>query len=312
MKDIDEKLFPEQGLVGQIKPLVGALKSRFIIEPFSVLNTREDIWKKRRAGWIAMGIQSELGRGEKLTYNIAITAKGQHTSIFDPVLCECVYRWFSAPGWRVLDPFAGGSVRGVVASILGRDYYGIDVREEQIESNRAQAEAGLRGKIAPQWVQGDANDVLHFNRDKVDADLLFTCPPYGNLEVYSDHPDDISRLSYDRFRAAYRAIVKLAVARLRVNSFACIVVANYRDPKTGFLVDFVSDTISAFTDAGCEFYNDAVLLNQIGTGAQRAEGNFIRGSRKLVKLHQNLLVFVKGDPIKTAAAIQADADGSAL
>jgi hypothetical protein len=41
------------------------------------------------------------------------------TSIFDPVLCELAYAWFSPPGGIVLDPFAGGSVRGMVASKLG-------------------------------------------------------------------------------------------------------------------------------------------------------------------------------------------------
>ena len=38
------------------------------------------------------------------------------TSIFDPVLCELAYRWFCPPGGTVLDPFAGGSVRGIVSS----------------------------------------------------------------------------------------------------------------------------------------------------------------------------------------------------
>jgi hypothetical protein len=31
------------------------------------------------------------------------------------VLCEIAYRWFSPPGGLILDPFAGGSVRGIVA-----------------------------------------------------------------------------------------------------------------------------------------------------------------------------------------------------
>lgn len=47
---------------------------------------------------------------------------GSGTSIFDPVLCELAYRWFCPPGGSILDPFAGGSVRGIVAGILGREY----------------------------------------------------------------------------------------------------------------------------------------------------------------------------------------------
>ena len=54
--------------------------------------------------------------------------------MFDPVLCELVYRWFSAPGHLVLDPFAGGSVRGIVAAATGRAYAGIDLRDEQVQA----------------------------------------------------------------------------------------------------------------------------------------------------------------------------------
>ena len=38
------------------------------------------------------------------------------TSIFDPVLCELAYRWSCPQGGTIIDPFAGGSVRGVVAA----------------------------------------------------------------------------------------------------------------------------------------------------------------------------------------------------
>ena len=58
------------------------------------------------------------------------------TSIFDPVLCELAYRWFTPPAAHILDPFAGGSVRGIVAAKLGRRYTGIDLRAEQIAGSR--------------------------------------------------------------------------------------------------------------------------------------------------------------------------------
>ena len=41
------------------------------------------------------------------------------TSIFDPVLCEVLYNWYSPAGGVVLDPFAGGSVLGITAEMLG-------------------------------------------------------------------------------------------------------------------------------------------------------------------------------------------------
>ena len=42
----------------------GSMAERFMIPPFSVLNARGGWWQERKAAWLALGIQSELGRGE--------------------------------------------------------------------------------------------------------------------------------------------------------------------------------------------------------------------------------------------------------
>lgn len=47
----------------------GSLADRFLIPPFSVLNAREGWWQDRKRAWLALGIKSELGRGEQLIPN---------------------------------------------------------------------------------------------------------------------------------------------------------------------------------------------------------------------------------------------------
>lgn len=42
---------------------VGSLAERFGIPPFTVLSAREGWWQDRKRAWLAIGIQSELGRG---------------------------------------------------------------------------------------------------------------------------------------------------------------------------------------------------------------------------------------------------------
>lgn len=410
------------------------------------------------------------------------------TSIFDPVLCEVAYRWFCPPGGVVLDPFAGGSVRGIVAGMLGRSYVGIDLREEQIAANRIQWDrikgdanepvevkvsaksmrqmfrpcdpvfirdvchasccesstsdsgtlitihpseqdriieiggkvedgllvprdgerkcsfktdenlCGLHGtgdkpfgciaspftlnshntlivrnryrmlkchkaegaievyKAHPEslkivlgedvaavvtehfdqgggdivvevdpatvsmirendqikkgkhtgdgsvrWICGDSRNTESLLDDDTRADFVFTCPPYADLEVYSDDPRDISTMSYDDFTEAYREIIKLSCDRLKPDRFACIVVGDVRD-KAGNYRNFVGDTISAFLDAGLSLYNDAILVTALGSLPIRAGRQFMAG-RKLGKTHQNVLVFLKGDAKKATEAI---------
>jgi DNA modification methylase len=220
------------------------------------------------------------------------------TSIFDPVLCEFAYRWFSPSGGTIIDPFAGGSVRGIVASKLGRRYVGHELRAEQVAANREQA-TQLCGMdpLPPVWVEGDSRGMDKTCAD-VEADMLLTCPPYADLEVYSDDPADLSTLDYPEFRSAYFEIIAKACRLLKQDSYAVCVVGEVRDKK-GNYYDFVGDTVQAFRDAGLHFYNEAILVTCVGSLPIRA-GKQFSTSRKLGKTHQNILVFVKGDGKKAA------------
>lgn len=53
-------------VLGRDGPNLGSLAEAFGVPPFSVLNARDGWWQDRKRGWIALGIQSELGRGENL------------------------------------------------------------------------------------------------------------------------------------------------------------------------------------------------------------------------------------------------------
>lgn len=222
------------------------------------------------------------------------------TSIFDPVLCELAYIWFSPVGGIVLDPFAGGSVRGIVASKLGRQYIGHELRQEQVDANRVQgSEICVDELMPPAWVCGDSRTIDSTCKD-VQADMVFSCPPYADLEVYSDDPKDLSTLGYEEFKNAYFEIIKKTCALLKNDRFACFVVGEVRNKK-GNYYNFVGDTVQAFKEAGLNYYNEAILVTSVGSLPIRAGKQFSSG-RKLGKTHQNILVFVKGDGKKAAQA----------
>jgi hypothetical protein len=244
------------------------------------------------------------------------------TSVFDPVLCEVAYRWFSPPTGLVLDPFAGGSVRGIVASVLGRRYVGVELRPEQVHANRVNAGEIVGPEAAwdfgghtpmPAWVEGSATDLRALEYvvpggegpiaplPRAGADLVFTCPPYADLEVYSDDPRDLSTAPYAVFRAMLSSAIAQSAELLRPDRFAIWVVGEARDPKTGFSYGIVADTVQAARAAGLELYNEAILYTAIASAAMRAT-NQVLNSRKLVRVHQHVLVFVKGDPKRAATA----------
>lgn len=221
------------------------------------------------------------------------------TSIFDPVLCEMVYSWFCPPQGVIFDPFAGGSVRGIVASKLGRQYVGIDLRQEQVDANRVQAKK-ICDRPQPKWIVGDSADASALAKGVL-ADLVFSCPPYFDLERYSDDKRDLSTMEYVAFIKAYRTIVLESCRLLKTDRFACFVVGDIRDGK-GFYRNFPGETVNAFRAAGLELYNEAILVTAAGSLPLRVTKQF-ESTRKLGKTHQNILIFVKGDPRKATAAI---------
>ena len=465
-----------------VSPSRGPVADKFMFAPFTILDAKQGEWQKRKRAWLAMGIVGELGR-EAETYNTMQwlrdkNNKGQKiggaidtgTSIFDPVLTEMAYRWWCPAGGQIVDPFAGGSVRGIVASALDRKYWGCDLSGRQIKANYQQAndvlgatvpvkvsaamlrqsfhpcdkeyvaetcrgrcceaikgikvtihpleatkfpsvnglltstEEGLcpyksddgrcnvhedkpfgcraspftlnnkdtliirnryrrlkcysdegsipayhahswslvqifgdaeanrlithldaggddlicnmpamnhtmlrdndnakgsdvSGGVCPVWVHGDSMETL---ASAPKADFIFSCPPYGDLEKYSDDPADLSQMEWHAFSAAYKRIIMRSLERLNDDRFACFVVGDFRD-KRGYYRDFVSLTISAFKECGAGLYNDAILATSIGSAAMRVTKQFESG-RKLAKVHQNILVFCKGDWRKAAMA----------
>lgn len=567
------------------------LKNKYIIPPFSIFDTASGDWQNRKNKWKSLGIKSEIGRENsnsnqrmtgsrklinlkpKKTSAIRINrdgvdiTKNPYISIFDPVLCEVIYNWFAIPNGTILDPFSGGSVRGIVANYLGYKYTGIDLREEQILSNQSQALKIIPNNI-PKWIDGDSDKELdkfenkkeltpfqktedalfikredyagyrgeefssgtkirayekmikhqkniktlavgcsadslmqvyvsemakkhnlkskifiphrkiksdltklcykigsdieeipspcypaHYrkklkeyaktnpcaiwdssistedtayqiknlpkkvkriivscgsgaitigiaiglilekrtdvkiisvkvssafkglkemhekikmhlynkkgivfhdmpnikiiepvddyskkcheslkdgteldylysakayrwlknNKEKNDCfwisgrrpnlkinyqdnkkfDFVFSCPPYYDLEVYCDNPNDLSNMDYNSFNAKYDSIINKSCKLLRDNRFACFVVGNVRD-KNGYMIDLVGQTIKSFENAGLKFYNEIILKNQATTAALRADNNMTY--KKVVKIHQNVLVFCKGNP----------------
>jgi hypothetical protein len=283
---------------------------RFILPPFSIWDGRSGAWQERKRAWLSAGVDDGSGREAPSihcptsSWNSASMAlpgepppgMDRATSVFDPVIAELSLSWFSPRGGTVLDPFAGGSCRGMVAAHLGRNYWGCDLRNEQVEANRAilARSPGLPGSC--EWAVADALEAVP-NAPR--ADMIMSCPPYGDLEVYSDDPRDLSNMEWETFRAAYRRIILRSVARLKEDRFAVFTVGDFRDAR-GRLRGFTQDTISAFTECGAHFYNHAIYVTPCGSAPMRA--NQFDAGRKLVKTHQDVLVFIKGDPMKAARA----------
>lgn len=307
------------------KPANASLNDRFIVPPFSILDTRKGYWQERKKKWRELIGDNGESRNDTLITSPEIKYKDlyqrtrQHreelgisfkeyldkyvpddvkereaskvlsagVSLLDPVMAEIVCRWFGQDKCKTFDCFAGDSVFGYVSAHLGNEFIGIELRPEQAQLNNERVEG-----MTARYINDDGQNVAQHIAPE-SQDLLFSCPPYFDLEKYSDLENDASNQdSYEDFIKILDNAFKAAVGCLKDNRFAVIVVGDVRDKSTGFYYDFCGDIKRIFKEAGMPLYNEIILVETGASTALRA-GRYME-SRKVAKMHQNILVFYKG------------------
>lgn len=282
------------------------MADRYVTIPSSVFITYKGKWKERKNQWRELINVNGSTRAGKLcgaemklgdTRNALCTSSASiGVSLFDPVLAEVMVRWFCPEGGSVFDPFAGDTLKGLVFSTLGHKFTGIELRQEQVDENNEVIQK-TKDKL------GKDLDITYFCDDGQNVanhvetnsqDLLFSCPPYYDLEVYSDLPNDASNQgSYEDFLKILENAFTASAKCLKDDRFAVVVVGDVRD-KNGFYYDFPGDVKRIFKKIGMPLYNEAILVD--GLSNKRFTANNSMSNRKLMKTHQNVLVFYKGNP----------------
>ncbi len=307
-----------------------SLNDVFVVPPFSIFDTRQGYWQDRKRLWrerigdMAESRTAKLVQSVEMRYKdlytrtmkhrkeLGITFKeyiekyvpkevlehedkkvlSQGVSIFDPVLSEICCKWFTPyEGAKMFDCFAGDTQKGLVFGMCGYEFTGVELRQEQVDiNNRVIADRGLPVR----YICDDGQNVAKYFEPE-SQDMLFSCPPYYNLEVYSDLENDASNQgTYEEFIAILRNAYTSALTCLKDDRFAVIVVGDVRNKANGAYYDFVGDIKRIFRDAGAHLYNEIILVEMSSSAALRAAKSM--ESRKVCKTHQNVLVFYKGDP----------------
>ena len=313
----------------------GNIDEDFIIFPCSVLDQSNSKWQDRKKYWMKrLDINDNINSREETlcksiilkypkTYSCYLKFKDKNNeqlsfeefvekfnppefeedkkniltkgvSVFDPVLSELSCKWFSPYlGSKIFDCFAGDCFKGLVFALCGYEFTGIELRQEQVDSNINCCKKFSNLNL--KYICDDGQNVDKYFQ-KQSQDLLFSCPPYYNLEVYSNLPNDASnQKDYCDFLKILDNAYSKSIEILKDNRFAVIVVGNIRD-KQGFYYNFINDIINIFNKNGMFLLNELILKEPVNN--RRFSSRKYFKSRKIIKIHQNILVFYKGNPKK--------------
>ena len=268
--------------------------------PWSVLDQAAAHWQARKKWWIDQGVDDLTPRA----HAASMINTGRHgktsggVSRFDPFLTELLVTWLSHPGDSIYDPCAGGPVRGIVSTHLGRGYLGVDLSATQIDANRRVA---TRWGLSPEWIHGDGRD-QHVPDGS--ADMVLSCPPYHNLEKYSDDERDLSAMRWPAFVDAHQAIIRRAADALAEDRFLAWVIGDVRDYK-GHLRGLPAIAATHIRQAGLHITNEMILIAPPGLRAKTMRIPWT-AARTTTRRHQHIIVAVKGDR-KTATRRITDA-----
>ena len=266
----------------------GKLVETFLMPPFSILDTRQGYWMERKRLWRTLIQDNGETREGVLSGEGMIDKYNNGTSILDPVLSEILIKWFCIDKGNIIDPFAGDTVMGYISGYRGYQFTGIEIRKEQADVNNARVK-----EFGGKYINDDGQNILKHVKEGT-QDMMFSCPPYFDLEVYSDLENDASNQdTYEEFIQIIRNALTDGLKTLKDNRFATIVVGDIRK-SDGFYRRFVDDINTIMVQGGAQLYNELILVEPLGTLPQRV--NRYMGWRKVGKCHQNVLVFYKGDP----------------
>lgn len=151
---------------------------------------------------------------------MALMGSKYEVSIFNPHLAQMILSAYCPQMANIFDPFGGGGTRGFIASAMGHTYTGVEVRPEEVERIHQQQHK-LENDF--KMVVGDCRA---YDIEPEAFDFSYTCPPYYDLEVYSDLIDDMSTApSYEEFLQMIKQAFEVTFRGLKPGSLAIWVVA---------------------------------------------------------------------------------------
>lgn len=285
----------------KVKQAIETLAEAFIVPPLSILDVRQGYWQERKKAWKALIQDNGEARGggqdlyaSRTKFQTKISGKRTYkatSSVLDPVMCEVMLTWFMPKdGKKCFDCFAGDSVFGFVSGYLGYEFTGIELREEQAAFNQAAVDAfGLKSTY---YCDDGRNVRNHIEPNS--QDFFFSCPPYYDMEVYSDKENDASNQgTYEEFYAILDKAFTESCACLKKNRFAVVCCQDVRNKK-GTYYNFPNDIIATFERNGFSLYNRIILIRSVGSASLFARSTMNRG-RKVRSIHEDVLVFFNGD-----------------
>lgn len=209
---------------------------------------------------------------------------GGKCSVFNPQLAQMILAAYCEPNSTIYDPFGGGGTRGYIATKMGHKYTGVELRIEEV--NRIYDQMDKWG-VHFDMICADSTQFIPDG----EFDFCYTCPPYYDLEVYSDLPSDLSnQKTYLEYLSMLQDVIENVYKKLKSGSFAVFVVGNFRQ-RDGSLVHLNGDLVDIAEIVGFKLWDELIWCGASNVALTRC-GKFEK-NRKSVRMHEYIIILKK-------------------
>lgn len=214
-------------------------------------------------------------------------------SEFNPSVAKNIISFWSGPNDMIIDPFAGRT-RALVSFAMGRRYTGYEVSPD-VMFHLLEKFTALGILSHPDCdMLIDCKDSIYAYDDYGDnfSDLVFSCPPYWDLEKYESVPGQLSDITnYDKFLSELKYRLDSALMTLKRGKYMVLVVGDFR--RNGKYYPFHSDIINIFKDYKDLRLHDIIAVQNIPFGTAAFYFGASRKRRHTAKAHEYILVWRK-------------------
>jgi len=263
----------EKDLTGKVAEALNSakdfnFKERFGEIPKSIMKFKKSKELMELIDWD----DSELGKIEgEARQRGGGYAKELRYSIYNPDQAAFILDYYTKPGYVILDPFMGRATRPIISLYLGRKYIGYDTSIKTIELNKKIVDEKFPNAKC-KLVYGDGTELIDLNFKENCIDAVFTCPPYYNIEKYSNSQGDLSYLSVSDYNKRIEILFNNLYRLLKPSNYktlefhpVIITVGSVRKGIEGLIdMDYIFQKIAR--ESGFILY-DKIFTENITPGA---------------------------------------------
>ena len=213
-------------------------------------------------------------------------------SEFNPTVAKNIISFWSEKGDIILDPFSGRT-RALVSYAMDREYIGFEVSKDvtnYMEKRFEELNLTNKEDFKVQIINDDCINVNNYIEQEVD--LIFSCPPYWDLERYESCQGQLSDIkNLKEFMTELGTRLNESIKYLKKGKYIAMVIGDFR--KKGQYITLQKELLNEMQKNEDIKLHDIIIIQNIPFATSAFYFGGSKHKKQTAKSHEYLLIWQK-------------------